>query len=527
MLGDAPELGDALVVEGLSKTFPGTRALRDVSLVVGRGEVHALLGMNGSGKSTLVKVLAGFHQPDPGGRVLVGGVELRFGDPEAPRELGLHFVHQELALLPSLSTVENLAAEYGYSVGRFGPISWKVEARRAREVMEAFGYGIDVRKPVASLSASERAGVAIARAFSGSSGGTRVIVLDEPTAAMPGEEIGPFFERIRRVRERGAAVIYITHHLSEVFRIADSVSVLRDGQLVGSFAVAGLSHEDLVDAIVGRKLAAVERTLRPPEAVVGAALLEVEGLSGGLVGSLSLAVGRGEIVGVAGVDGSGREHVCQLVFGAIARRGVVRVDGREVVGRPDAALRAGMGLVPADRRGDALFPEMPVRENVTMGAIRQFFRGGFLRRGPERGDARLWIERLQVKTPSVETPIALLSGGNQQKVVFARALRRKPPVLLLDEPTQGVDVSAKADIYQLIVDAAQTGAVLVASADSEELALICTRVIVLAGGEVLGTLAGAEISQEAIDRLALTKPAEATAAESTSGVGEAAGGEGT
>lgn len=502
-------------VENLSKTFlSGTPALDRVTLSFRPGEVHALLGMNGSGKSTLVKILAGFHEPDPGGSVTVGGEPLPFGDPGASREMGLRFVHQDLALLLGLSTVENLALDRGYLSGRFGPISWKKEVGAARELMDRFGHVIDVTAPVGTLSMSERTGVAIARAFSGGLQKTRLLVLDEPTAAMPAHEVEVFFRLLQAVKSEGVAVVYITHHLNETFEQGDWVSVLRDGQLVASRSVRGLRHDELVERIIGSQLA----TAPPkPEALPSAgsadAVLELEDVSGGALRSFSARIEAGEVVGLAGVMGCGSEHVCRAIFGGIPRDGTVKVHGVALAAeRPDVALGRGVALVPADRREDALFPEMYVRENITMGDVRAFVHRGTLRRRMENDEVAAWIRQLQIKVASPEMPVALLSGGNQQKVVFARILRRAPTVLLLDEPTQGVDVSAKADIHSLILGAAAAGsAVVVATSDTEELVRLCTRVLVLSDGRLVGELAGDDITEESIERMSLHSDALAAA----------------
>jgi ribose transport system ATP-binding protein len=492
---------NALVIENLSKTFGATKALRNVSLTVRAGEIHALVGMNGSGKSTLVKILSGFHTPDPGGRALIAGAELTFGDPEAARRLGAQFVHQDLGLLSSLTTVENLALEQGYAARAVGPINWKREIRRTEEALTRLGYALDVRKPVGQLSAAQRSAVAIARAFVRSQD-MRAIILDEPTASMPASEADDLFALLRRVASRGVGVVFISHHFEEIFQLADRVSVLRDGVLVATEPIQSLTHDRLVEHVVGSKVISESR----PRAVVEhRPLLRASGVAGGTLRSLDLVVHAGEVVGVAGLDGSGREVVCQLLFGALDRQGDVSVNGTALtVGRPDRAISAGLALVPAERHRDALFGTMSVRENVTMGALEKFLRWGWLSRRRETREVDGWIGKLLVRTPSAEQKAAALSGGNQQKLVFARALRRQPTVLLLDEPTQGVDVRAKEDIYASIRSAADGGsAVVLASSDTEELCRNCSRVVVLSlRGDVV-ELTGDDVDEHTVNRLML------------------------
>src|SRR4051812_3060784 len=291
---------NALVIENLSKTFGATKALRNVSLTVRAGEIHALVGMNGSGKSTLVKILSGFHTPDPGGRALIAGAELTFGDPEAARRLGAQFVHQDLGLLSSLTTVENLALEQGYAARAGGPINWKREIRRTEEAVTRLGYALDVRKPVGQLSAAQRSAVAIARAFVRSQD-MRAIILDEPTASMPASEADDLFALLRRVASRGVGVVFISHHFEEIFQLADRVSVLRDGVLVATEPIQSLTHDRLVEHVVGSKVISESR----PRAVVEhRPLLRASGVAGGTLRSLNLVVHAGEVVGVAGLDGS-------------------------------------------------------------------------------------------------------------------------------------------------------------------------------------------------------------------------------
>lgn len=501
-----------LAIHGLSKTFPGQRALIEVDFEVRAGEVHALVGQNGSGKSTLIKCLAGYHEPDHGSTARVthhrrgkSVEEFDLGDGQAAEAAGLRFVHQDLGLVESLNAVENLALGRGYRT-KFGTINWRTHRKETEDELAALGYRFDVRQPVSSLIPSQRTGLAIARALRHWEDDVEVVVLDEPTASLPGDDVDRLFETIRAVTARGVAVVYVSHHLDEIFRIADRVTVLRDGRKVTTTEVSGLDHDGLVELIVGRALAAEFSQELSGVTEGGATVLEVTNLSGGLVADVSFSVRAGQVVGIAGITGSGRESIAPLLFGAMRRDGgVVRV-GETVLPpqRPDLAVGAGLGLVPADRKRVAIVPEMTVRENITLPRIGDYFKVGFFRYGAERKAADTWMHRLDVQPRHTERAVKNLSGGNQQKAVMARWLRMDPKALVLDEPTQGVDVGAKADIHRLIDKAAEDGAaVVVCSTDTEELVRLCSRVLVLSRGRIKREVSGAEVDRERIEELQL------------------------
>jgi ribose transport system ATP-binding protein len=498
-------------VADLSVTFPGVRALSRISMSLVQGEVLAVAGMNGSGKSTLVKVLSGYYTPDPGSRLFVDGVQREFGHENSGSNLGLSFVHQELALQPSLSAAENLALGRGFATGRMGPINWKVEASRAREAMEALGYEIDVRVPVGELTSSERAAVAIARALAPGAEALRGFVLDEPTAAMPASEVNRLLALVKSLKERGMAVLYISHHLDEVLAIATRVLVLRDGKVVLSEEAQALRRTDIVKAMTGSSdMGSRGATASGPAPIADGNppnqwAMTVSNVSGGDIYELDFRLLPGEVVGFAGVSGSGREDVCPLIIGAAHRTGEIRMaDAILPPRRSDLAAKHGIAIVPADRRAHALFPELTVRENLTVGNLKSSIQTFGIRMKEERRETRQWVDRLSVKAASPESKISELSGGNQQKVIIARALRTTPRVLLLDEPTQGVDVHAKEEIYELVRSSAANGiAVVVTSADSEDLVRVCTRVLVLNRGRVVHELTGAELTEQHIDQIVL------------------------
>jgi len=491
-----------LSVAGLTKTFPGLRALDGVSLDVASGEILAVVGQNGSGKSTLVKILAGLLEAD------AGTVEVRGRDGRVPSEheatAELHFIHQDLGLISMLSTVENL--DLSHDLGRHGflPAPRREEARRATELIARFGASFDVGMPTSELTAAERSIVAIARALEGWLRPDNVLVLDEPTAALAADEVSRLFTAIRHVAEAGAGIIFISHRLDEVMELADRVVALRDGHVVADVPAAQVDHEALVRMIAGHDLARanLERALHPGDPV-----LTVRGLAGATVAHVDLDLRAGEILGVSGLLGSGREHLASLLFGALPRkRGHVRVAGRALRGGdPRAAIARDLGFVPADRRTAGLVLDMCVRENLTLPRLAPLRRPtGRLDAGAERNETRAWIRKMGLRPPEPERPVGLLSGGNQQKLALAKWLRNEPKVLLLDEPTQGVDVGAKASIYELVASAAEQGAgVLVSSSDAKELTLLCDRVLVLRDGFVAAELDRGSLNEAQLIRESL------------------------
>ena len=484
-----------LAVEGLSKTFPGQRALDGVSLSVGAGEVHALLGQNGSGKSTLIKILAGYHQPDGGASATYDGHDLALGDARASHSAGIRFIHQDLALIPDLSVADNLALGGSYR-SRFW-IDDRSEAAGAQELLDEWGVEVDARAPLRDLRQAERAMVAIIRAVRDGVQSGGMLVLDEPSAALPTHEVEHLFALIRQLRERGASVLYVTHRLSEVFEIADSVTVLRDGRVTGSRAVAGMDYDDLVTMILGRPLSDVYPDVPEPS---DNAIFTVDGVAGGSVRSLSLKLREREILGIAGLTGSGREAVADLLYGMSERSGGrVHVGERELrPGAPGDAIARRVALLPADRKRIGSIPELTVRENVTLPSIRAG-RAHWLSVRAERRDVGGWLRRLAVVPDDPERRLSVLSGGNQQRALITRWLRCKAKVFLMDEPTQGVDIEAKVEIYRAIRDAANDGAgILLASTDSDELAAICDRVIVMRDGRVAAMLEGDRLTSDTI-----------------------------
>ena len=505
--GTAP----ALDLRRVRKSFNGRVVLDVDRLSIGRGEVHALLGQNGSGKSTLIKVLSGYHDADQAARttLTVAGTPVPLGSQELAREAGLRFVHQDLGLVADMSVLDNVY------MGRSYPTrGWTVRpgaARSgAREALARVGLAsLDPYGPVGRLSPAERTGVAIARALAtGEDVAPTVLVLDEPTATLPAPEVDTLLSTLHGVAGAGVAILYVTHHLDEVFEVATTVTVLRDGRTVASGPTRGFTRTQIVHQLVGSELEAVHRagdtaTGRRPAPRTDARLV-VEGLVAERVDGVSFSVSAGEVVGFHGLTGSGRDALLGAVFGAQERAaGDVTVGGAALPpGRPDLAIRMGMGYVPTDRKAQGCLLGLSARENLTLPALRSFWRRGRLSIADEEQETRAWFARLDVRpTDGTDLPLADFSGGNQQKIVLAKWLRQDPTVLLLDEPTQGVDVGAKAVIHRTVLSAVGRGlAVLVASSDDEELAALCTVVHVVRRGRIVDTLVGDEIDEAHLAR---------------------------
>jgi ribose transport system ATP-binding protein len=494
----------ALEIGGLSKTFGATAALRDVDLSVRCGEIHALLGHNGSGKSTLIKILAGFHTPDGPLQCVTPDGTFSLGDHVAARAAGLRFVHQDLGLVDSLDTVDNLALDGTYVRRLGGFVDWRACRRRAAELLAELGYDLPVRDPVGRLTPGQRTGVAIARALQDADGPVRLLVLDEPTAAMPAGDAERLFGVLARLRERGIGILLVTHHFDEVFAMADRATVLRDGRVVGTRDVADLTPDSLVEMMIGTESSVAEGRRADEDVPLGETALSVTGVGSDGVDEVSLTVRRGEIVGVAGIEGSGRSELLEAIAGNRRRTGSVTIGTRPVTGnKPHAARKAGLGFVPANRARHSLFPSHDVTANITAPGLGAYLRSGLLSRSAESAEARAWVDRLGIRPADPKALIGSLSGGNQQKAVIARWLARRPAVLVLSEPTQGVDIAARESIYDGIRLAATTGAVLVGSSDSAELARLCDRVLVMNRGRLTAELTGDDLNEQKIDRLCI------------------------
>lgn len=485
----------ALSVYGLSKSFGPSRALNNVALDVRRGEIHALIGQNGSGKSTLIKILSGFHEPDPGSTAELGGRAVVLAYMAEDDQARIHVVHQDLALVPSLSAVENLSLS---SPGGFRRLHLREERSRARRVLNGFGADFDVDTPVEQLRPFERAAIAIARALADIDA-VELVVLDEPTASLGAKEIDRLFDVLNSVRSREIGIIYVSHVLEEVLRIADRVSVLRDGALVGTRVIEGTSEKDLIELMLGEGVEPPQRT--DHEARGAQTCLAMQNISANNVSDFSLKLHRGEVVGLAGLLGSGCEDVLAAVFGAnpIAA-GTIELNGEPVqVRNPSDAIDHGIAMMPADRTRLGLLVEESLAENITLPRLASLFVKGTLRRGIENAETTSWLQRMKVNTLDPTRRVGELSGGNQQKVMLGKWLRTEPRVLLLNEPTQAVDVGAKASIESTILDHAKQGtAVLIASTEADDLARLCDRVVVMRAGVAVKELSGMELTQHRV-----------------------------
>lgn len=492
-----------LRLEGVSKSFGPTRALQDVSFTLRRGSIHALLGGNGSGKSTLIKALAGV-QPADAGTAMLGGVtlDLRQLSPQTAHAAGLRFVHQNDSTFASLSVAENLAIGSGFATGVAWHIVWREQRRRASEAIERFGIKAKPADLLKDLSPATRKMIEIARALQDiDEERPGVLVLDEPTAALPTSEANALLDAIRRYAEQGQSITYVTHRLEEVFALADEATILRDGRNWATVRPGDITHDELVSHMMGDDWESAKKT-RDHE--IGDPVLEVRDISAGATRHCSLAVRAGEVVGVAGLIGSGRSSLLKSLFGDLPlESGSVTIDRLPVRhGSPREAMHAGIAYVPEDRSTDAVFPGLSVGDNLSIASLSRYWRHAVIQRKAERADSRRLLGKYLIKAPSDASLIGTLSGGNQQKVVLARWLRREPRVLLLDEPTQGVDVRARAEIYQLIGTASRSGtAVLLVSSDFEELVTVCDSVAVLRSGHLIAVLPAADLDAEKLNAL--------------------------
>lgn len=484
-------------MRGVSKRFPGVKALDGVDLSVYAGEIHALMGENGAGKSTLMKILAGAYTADAG-EILLDGQSVSIRSPQDAKRLGVTLIYQELNLAPNLTVAENIFM--GSELARGALVRRAEMQRRAGEVLRTLAASFGPQTLAGKLSIAEQQQVEIARALLHKS---RVLVMDEPTTALSDRETERLFAVIRRLKAEGLAIIYISHRMAEVYELADRVSVLRDGAYVGTLARAELSSSRLVQLMVGRPLKEFYRH----ERATGRAevVLEVRGLAGGKVKPTSFALRAGEIVGLAGLVGAGRTELARLIFGADPKSaGELHLSGRPVrVSSPEDAVRAGIGYVPENRKEQGLFLELSARENITMNVLAQDGRAGVLNFRALRARTAKAIGDLNVRVASQATKALSLSGGNQQKLLVARWLEIGPRVLLLDEPTRGVDVGAKGEIYRIMNELAARGvAILFISSELPEIIGMSDRVLVMREGALAGELRAGEISQEAIMTLA-------------------------
>ena len=496
-----------LSVHAVSKAFGATQALRDVSFDVRPGSVHGLLGGNGSGKSTLIKILAGVLAADHGAVSVAGERrDLTTVAPAAARRMGISVVHQQPSTFPALTVAENLTIGRGFERRLGGLIAGRRVRARVADVLEEFRIDASPQQRLGELGPAVQTMIAVARALQrppdGEPDDGRVLILDEPTAALAQPEVERLLESLQGCAAAGYAIVLVTHRLDEVLSVADRATILRDGRVTAEVEPKAMTHETLVESMLG-PVATGPRTAVAREP--GRVVCEAADLRCGRAGPVSFRLRENEIVGVAGLMGAGRSTLLRGVFGAQELEGgTLSLDGGPMSRRsPGAARDAGIAYVPEDRQADAAFPELSVRENLSIAKLDPHTRAGVIRRPSERRSARDLADRFLVRTGSIEGPLATLSGGNQQKVVLARSLQRAPRLLLLDEPTQGVDVGARAEIHALLLEQAARGtAVLVVSSDFGELASLCDRVLVLRRGRIAAELTGDAMTEATIERLA-------------------------
>jgi ribose transport system ATP-binding protein len=495
-----------LEMRGISKSFPGVKALINVGLTASAGEIHALMGENGAGKSTLIKIMSGAYDADPGSEIRIDGAEVVIDSPAAAIAHGIAVIYQELSLSPNLTVGENVYL--GREIRRGLLVDRRSANERCRHILESLGASFSPTDTVSALSLAERQLVEIARALHAN---VRILVMDEPTAALSLMESERLFALIRRLRDRGLAIVYVSHRMAEIARLADRVTVLRDGAVAGAIARANITHERVVKMMVGRDLASFyKRESRSGPDAQDQPFFEVRDISDGRrVHGCSFALGRGEILGIAGLVGSGRTELARLIFGADPKAGgQIMLDSKPLeIRSPRDAIASGVVYLTEDRKGLGLYLDMSVRDNInTMVLGRDAWFGAIVDLTKSKARTHQAIKSLSIRTPGEGTWVGSLSGGNQQKVLLSRLLQTRPQVLILDEPTRGVDIGAKSEIYRVIDELALTGiGIIFISSELPEIIGVAERVLVMRGGRIVGELdphAGQPLSQETIMALA-------------------------
>ena len=486
-----------LELRNISKSFPGVQALSNVSLSLNRGEVRALMGENGAGKSTLIRMLGGAHQPDSG-TICIDGSEVLMQRPLDAIQAGIGVIYQELTLLPALNACDNMFL--GRDQGHFW-IPRRHEQQRATAIFQRMGVEIPLDVPVGHLSIAQQQLIEIARVLAHD---VRILIMDEPSAALTPQEVARLFALMRDLKSQGIGIIYISHRLEEIFEIADTVTILRDGRHVADCLVPELTRSRLIELMVGRVLV---REFQRTQVTTGSALLEVSGLSrDDVVQNVSFQIRRGEVLGLTGLVGAGRTETARLIFGADQKTsGSIQVDGKAVeINSPRDAIDAGICLLTEDRKSQGLIPARSVRENFSLASLMRLQTAGFIRQREEADAFAVFVERLNIRIPDQEQLIRNLSGGNQQKVLLARWLFRNTQMFLLDEPTRGVDIGARQEIYQLIADLAEQGkAILLISSELPEILSLSDRILVMRHGRITGEIQNSpDVTQEQIMELA-------------------------
>jgi ribose transport system ATP-binding protein len=497
----APPSAPALALEmrNITKTYPGVRALEDVSIDVRSGEVLSLLGENGAGKSTLMKILAGAQGKDSG-EILLNGQPVHIDSPQKAMDLGISIIYQEFNLVPFLNAAENIFLGREPRAAVPGFVDFGTMYREAQRIVDKLGVKLNVRTPVNRLSIAQQQMVEIAKATSRES---KIIVMDEPSATLTDHELKALFALIRQLKDEGVAIIYISHRMEEVFEISDRVTILRDGHWVATKNIEELTREEIIRLMVGREL---KQMIPKDPADIGEPALVLKNITRkGVLHDISLTVRKGEVLGIAGLVGAGRTELARVIFGADPMdSGSIELFGKPVkVKSPQDAIRQGIGLVTEDRKAQGLVLGMAVRENTTLANLQALSVMNFIQGGKEREVAKKYVGDLRIKTPTIEQTVQNLSGGNQQKVVLAKWLFTDSKILIFDEPTRGIDVGAKTEIYQLMNALAKTGAaIIMISSELPEVLGMSDRILVMHEGRLAGELSRAEATQEKIMHLA-------------------------
>ncbi|MEB3102462.1 sugar ABC transporter ATP-binding protein [Ferviditalea candida] len=489
-----------LKMRDIKKIFPGVIALDGVELTLEHGEVHALMGENGAGKSTLIKILTGAYQKD-GGTIHFDQREVNFRTPMEAQLGGISTIYQEVSLIPYLSVTENIF------MGRepknnWGIVDWKTAHREAEAILEDMGIHIDVRRPVHDLSAAVQQMVSIARAVSMKA---KLVVMDEPTSSLDDQEVNVLFGVINKLKSEGVSIIYVSHRLDEIYAVCDKITVLRDGKYVGTWPIEELPQIKLIAHMIGKSESEVEKLSKGKEAaskIHEKVVIQLEGIKKGKkVQNISFEIHRGEVLGLAGLLGSGRTETAKLIFGADQpEQGSLQIAGQNrKFKNPRDAIASGIGFVSENRKTEGIIPNMSVRENITIASLSKISKFGFISRKKQSEIVSRFIDRLNIKTPNADQKIKNLSGGNQQKVLLARWLALEPKLLILDEPTRGIDVGAKAEIHALIDELAQQGlSILMISSEFDELIQNTDRIVILRDGKKIGEVDGSERTEDRI-----------------------------
>jgi ABC-type sugar transport system ATPase subunit len=487
-----------LKLNNISKSFPGVRALDNVSIELNRGEILALLGENGAGKSTLLKILSGAYKMDSG-EIVIQGKPCFIQKPSDAQAAGISIIYQELNYLPDLSVAENIFLGC-LPKTKYHTIDWDRINNEAAKVLDMVGLDIDVRQPMGRLTVMQKQLAEIAKALCKD---MRILIMDEPTSSLNDNEVLGLVKIIKDIAKQGVSVIFISHRLDELFLVADRVTVLRDGRVIGTCLMSGAKKEDLIRMMVGRNLSDVFQKKNTPNEKI---LLQVENLSTEYLKDINLDLRQGEVLGIFGLMGAGREELLKAIFGSAKKiTGTIQVENSKVViNKPEDAIGAGIAYVPAERKTEGAILIQTIRENITLASLPQVSSFGLLNLKKEFAVAKHWIKNFAIRTPGTETPMESLSGGNQQKVILGRWMQTAPKVLLLDDPTRGVDVGAKAEIYKIIDDLCGKGTgVIIVSSDMPELLSLSDNIIAMAGGKIKGTLSRAEVTQEKLMNLAV------------------------